>query len=115
MAQSTLLFIGLLFVTVSLAYPQGPPDGVISQGPPPGVVPTGSQYQGPPPGVVPGPPQAAECPNPSTIESFDKDKYVGDWYQSQGIPTFFQPSGTKCVRATYGNNGKTLFPQFVTN
>ena len=74
MAQLTLLFIGLLFVTVSLAFPQGPPDGVISQGPPPGVVPTGSQYQGPPPGVVPGPPQAVECPNPSTIESFDKDK-----------------------------------------
>ena len=74
MAQLSLLVIGLLFGTVSLAYPQGPPDGDIPQGPPPGVVPTGSQYQGPPPGVVPGPPLAVECPKPSTIESFDKDR-----------------------------------------
>ena len=33
-------------------------------------------------------------------------QYVGKWYQYEGIPTFFQPSGTKCVRATYGVNGK---------
>ena len=28
-------------------------------------------------------------------------QYLGDWYQVQGIPSFFQPADTHCVRATY--------------
>eukprot|EP00095_Tigriopus_kingsejongensis_P008704 maker-scaffold894_size84319-snap-gene-0.10 protein:Tk08704 transcript:maker-scaffold894_size84319-snap-gene-0.10-mRNA-1 annotation:"PREDICTED: uncharacterized protein LOC103307970" len=30
--------------------------------------------------------------------------YLGDWYQVQGIPTFFSPSDSTCIRATYGQN-----------
>ena len=28
-------------------------------------------------------------------------QYTGDWFQVQGIPSFFQPADTQCVRATY--------------
>ena len=27
------------------------------------------------------------------------------WYQYEGLPAFFAPSGTSCIRATYGDNG----------
>jgi len=43
----------------------------------------------------------ASCPTVSTKSTFDIEKYLGDWYQVQGIPSFFQPADTHCVRATY--------------
>ena len=33
-------------------------------------------------------------------------QYLGNWYQYEGLPAFFAPSGTSCIRATYGANGK---------
>jgi len=33
-------------------------------------------------------------------------QYTGSWYQVSGLPAFFQPSGSSCVRANYGANGK---------
>jgi hypothetical protein len=33
-------------------------------------------------------------------------QYLGNWYQAEGIPAFFQPSSTTCIRATYGDMGK---------
>ena len=33
-------------------------------------------------------------------------QYLGNWYQQQGNPTFYQPADAQCVRATYGANGK---------
>ncbi len=79
MVRSLFLVIGFLFITESMTYPQGPPDGVVPQGPPPGVIPSGDQYGGPPPGVVPGTPPgvdipAVECPKPSTISNFEKER-----------------------------------------
>ena len=32
-------------------------------------------------------------------------QYFGNWYQYEGIPAFFAPSGTSCIRATYGDKG----------
>ena len=32
-------------------------------------------------------------------------QYLGNWYQYEGIPAFFAPSGTSCIRATYGDRG----------
>ena len=29
---------------------------------------------------------------------------MGDWYQVRGIPTFFSPPGSNCIRARYGVN-----------
>merc|ERR1719215_118704 len=43
----------------------------------------------------------ASCPVVSSKSSFDINSYIGDWYQVQGIPSFFQPAETNCVRATY--------------
>merc|ERR1711997_158626 len=40
-------------------------------------------------------------PKPETIKEFDVPQYLGDWYEIQRIPAFFQ-LGTSCVRATYG-------------
>jgi apolipoprotein D and lipocalin family protein len=40
-------------------------------------------------------------PKPPTVPDFEAGKYVGYWYQITGTPSFFQPSGTSCVRATY--------------
>merc|ERR1712213_48082 len=40
-------------------------------------------------------------PRPPTVPDFDITKYLGDWYQITGIPAFFQPSGSSCVKATY--------------
>ena len=33
-------------------------------------------------------------------------QYLGNWYQKEGIPVFYAPSGSKCIRATYGARGK---------
>merc|ERR1711963_47235 len=41
-------------------------------------------------------------PKPTTMNPFDASKFLGDWYQVQGLPAFFQPAGTSCIRATYG-------------
>ena len=38
-------------------------------------------------------------------------QYLGNWYQQQGNPTFYQPADAQCVRATYGANGKKLWIQ----
>ena len=32
-------------------------------------------------------------------------QYLGNWYQYEGLPAFFAPSGTSCIRATYGDRG----------
>ena len=34
-------------------------------------------------------------------------QYLGDWYQVQGIPSFFQPADAHCVRATYSRRDDT--------
>merc|ERR1711997_650010 len=47
-------------------------------------------------------PRSACPPRPPTMKPFDATKYLGDWYQISGLPAFFQPAGTSCVRATYG-------------
>jgi len=41
-------------------------------------------------------------PKPKTMNPFDTSKFLGDWYQVSGLPAFFQPEGTTCIRATYG-------------
>merc|ERR1712212_760753 len=41
-------------------------------------------------------------PKPTTMNPFDPSKFLGDWYQVSGLPAFFQPEGTSCIRATYG-------------
>merc|ERR1719273_1047887 len=41
-------------------------------------------------------------PKPATMNPFDVYKFLGDWYQVNGLPAFFQPEGTHCIRATYG-------------
>jgi len=41
-------------------------------------------------------------PKPTTISPFNSTMYLGDWYQVSGLPAFFQPLNTTCVRATYG-------------
>merc|ERR1711992_308716 len=41
-------------------------------------------------------------PKPTTMNPFDPSKFLGDWYQVSGLPAFFQPEGTTCIRATYG-------------
>ena len=64
------------------------------------------------------------CLVPPTVADFDASKvvlanlhlaeiffllylqYLGFWYQYSGIPSFFSPSQTKCIRATYGAKGK---------
>merc|ERR1712086_1032133 len=47
-------------------------------------------------------------PKPATMNPFDASKFLGDWYQVNGLPAFFSPEGTSCIRATYGamNYGK---------
>ena len=45
-------------------------------------------------------------------------QYLGNWYQKEGIPVFYAPSGSKCIRATYGARGKlemTLIHIFLIN
>ena len=32
-------------------------------------------------------------------------QYLGDWYQVAGTPSFYQPVGSSCVKATYGEKG----------
>ena len=32
-------------------------------------------------------------------------QYLGDWYQQMVIPYFFQPAGSYCSHAQYGDNG----------
>merc|ERR1711973_783209 len=44
-------------------------------------------------------------PKPKTITPFNATRYLGDWYQVSGLPAFFQPAGTSCIRATYGETG----------
>jgi len=47
-----------------------------------------------------------KCPPcPATITPFNATRYLGDWYQVSGLPAFFQPAGTSCIRATYGETG----------
>merc|ERR1711997_1312496 len=43
-------------------------------------------------------------PKPPTVPDFNVTEYLGNWYQYEGLPAFFAPSGTSCIRATYGNN-----------
>merc|ERR1719468_615664 len=38
----------------------------------------------------------ASCPVVSSKSSFDINSYIGDWYQVQGIPSFFQEDQNKC-------------------
>jgi len=38
--------------------------------------------------------------------NFCSVQYAGVWYQNQGLPAFFQPSGTRCIKANYGLKGK---------
>jgi len=47
------------------------------------------------------------CPTVATKSSFDIESYLGDWYQVQGIPSFFQPADAHCVRATYSRRDDT--------
>merc|ERR1712038_101245 len=47
-------------------------------------------------------PRSACPPKPPTMKPFDATEYLGNWYQISGLPAFFQPAGTSCVRATYG-------------
>jgi len=49
--------------------------------------------------IIPG-----QCPTVSTKLDFDATPYLGDWYQQQGNPTWYQPAEVQCVRATYGAN-----------
>merc|ERR1711936_912034 len=44
-------------------------------------------------------------PKPPTIPELNVTSYLGNWYQYEGIPAFFAPSGTSCIRATYGDRG----------
>merc|ERR1711997_1372050 len=45
----------------------------------------------------------ASCPpRPPTKADFDATKYLGNWYQISGLPFLPVPSGTSCIRATYG-------------
>merc|ERR1711874_566849 len=44
-------------------------------------------------------------PKPPTIPEFNATNYLGNWYQYEGLPAFFAPSGTSCIRATYGDRG----------
>ncbi|XP_059079065.1 apolipoprotein D-like [Tigriopus californicus] len=48
--------------------------------------------------------QAGCPPKPETVKVFNQTQYLGDWYQVQGIPTFFSPDGSTCIRARYGQN-----------
>lgn len=32
-------------------------------------------------------------------------QYIGDWFQIQGIPNFFTPDNSTCIRASYGDLG----------
>merc|ERR1712142_647697 len=41
-------------------------------------------------------------PKPTTMNPFDASKFLGDWYQVNGLSAFFSPEGTSCIRATYG-------------
>jgi len=41
-------------------------------------------------------------PKPDTMAPFNATRYLGDWYQISGLPAFFQPAGSSCIRATYG-------------
>jgi len=41
-------------------------------------------------------------PKPATMNPFDASKFLGDWYQVNGLPAFFSPEGTSCIRAKYG-------------
>merc|ERR1712086_825775 len=41
-------------------------------------------------------------PKPATMATFDAAKFLGDWYQVNGLPFFASPAGTSCIRATYG-------------
>jgi len=50
--------------------------------------------------IIPG-----HCPTVSTMLDFDPIPYLGDWYQQQGNPTWYQPASTGCVKAVYGDNG----------
>merc|ERR1719192_558623 len=50
--------------------------------------------------IIPG-----HCPKVTTKLDFDPIPYLGDWYQQQGSPTWYQPAEVKCVRATYGDRG----------
>merc|ERR1712241_1055143 len=49
----------------------------------------------------------ASCPTVATKSTFDIAAYLGDWYQVQGIPSFFQPADAHCVRATYTKRDDT--------
>ena len=42
---------------------------------------------------------------PFSISIFHFPQYLGNWYQYEGLPAFFAPSGTSCIRATYGDRG----------
>jgi apolipoprotein D and lipocalin family protein len=52
-----------------------------------------------------------ECPPiPPTVSELDLAQYGGVWYQSEGVPQFFQPEGTECITANYGlyENGTAI-------
>merc|ERR1712020_619899 len=41
-------------------------------------------------------------PKPTTMSTFNATQFLGNWYQVNGLPAFFSPEGTTCIRATYG-------------
>merc|ERR1712110_544190 len=50
-------------------------------------------------------PQFNGSPKPPTVQDANVTAYLGDWYQYEGLPAFFAPSGTSCIRARYGDRG----------
>lgn len=43
------------------------------------------------------------CPQTTTVQDFNVQKYLGRWFEIKSYPTVFQTGG-KCVEANYGLN-----------
>ncbi len=83
--------------------------------------------------------QRGRCPRIATVPDFDPElvivctcasfsivcyttvqlilfclQYLGDWYTQYTTPAFFQPSGSKCIRASYSNRGNGTISVYNT-
>ena len=52
-------------------------------------------------------PSFGSCPNVRGMAGFDKNRYLGAWYEYSNVFEIYQIGGT-CVRATYTDHGSAV-------
>merc|ERR1712189_15561 len=52
-------------------------------------------------------PSFGSCPNIQGIKNFERNRYLGSWYEYSNVFKFYQ-IGSTCVRATYTNEGDRI-------